>query len=76
MEALWSSHCGTTGSAASLQHQDAGSIPGLAQWVKESGVATAVTWVEAVAEIWPMCQGVAKKKKKNGGSQHNLRMEF
>ena len=37
----WSSHCGTTGSVASLHHQDAGSIPSLAQWVKGSHVTAA-----------------------------------
>ena len=37
-----SSHYGTTGSAASLQCQDAGSIPFTAQWVKGSGVAIVV----------------------------------
>ena len=34
--------CGATGSAASPQRQDAGSIPSLAQWVKGSSVAPAV----------------------------------
>ena len=36
-----SSQCGTTGLAASLQHQDTGLIAGLAQWVKGSSVAAA-----------------------------------
>ena len=31
------SHCGATGSVVSLQHQDPGSIPNLAQWVEGSG---------------------------------------
>ena len=35
------SHCGAMESAASLQCQVIGSIPGPAQWFKESGVATA-----------------------------------
>ena len=34
------SHCGTMGSAASLQHQDTGLILTLVQWIKGSGVAT------------------------------------
>ena len=34
----WSSRCGTMGLAASLQRQDAGSIPGLAQCIKRSGM--------------------------------------
>ena len=36
-----SSHCGVKGSPVSLQHQDSGLIPGLAGWVKGSGVAEA-----------------------------------
>ena len=31
----WSSCCGATGSAVSLEYWDAGSIPSLAQWVKD-----------------------------------------
>ena len=38
----WNSHCGTMGSAASLWRQDTGGIPGPAQWIKGSDVATAV----------------------------------
>lgn len=30
-----SSHCAAAGSAASLEHWEAGSIPGPAQWVKD-----------------------------------------
>ena len=36
-----SSHCGASGLEASLQQQDAGLIPGLAQWVEGSGIAEA-----------------------------------
>ena len=36
------------GLAAHLEHWDAGLIPGLAQWVKGSGVIAAVVWVTAV----------------------------
>ena len=38
----FSSRCGTMELATSLQRQDTGSIPGPAQWVKGSGIATAV----------------------------------
>ena len=38
---LWSFCCGTTGLTAPLQRQDADSPSSLAQWVKESGLATA-----------------------------------
>ena len=53
--------------AASLQRQDIGSILSPAQWVKGSGVATAVVG----SDPWPrnsICCGVAKKikKKKKG----------
>ena len=36
------SHCGSNGSAASLEHWDAGLIPSPAQWVKGSSIAAAV----------------------------------
>ena len=40
-----SSHCGAMGSAASLRRRDTGLIPGLAQWVEGSSVATAAVWI-------------------------------
>ena len=43
---LRSSCCSVT-----LKHQNAGSIPGLAQWVKGSGVAGAAAQIAAVARI-------------------------
>ena len=36
---------------ASLQRQNAGLIPCLAQWAKGSGIATAVVWVATAAWI-------------------------
>ena len=49
-------------------HEDLGLIHGLAQWVKGSGIATAVAWVTAVAQVKAVAQiqslGVAIKKKK------------
>lgn len=54
---LWSSHCGARGSVASLQSQDAGWIPGPAQWVNRSSVAS--TALKALARelphatVWP-----------------------
>ena len=56
-------------SAVSLQHQDAGLIPSLAQEVKGSGIATAVAQV-CGSDLIPgpgnsICHGVAKKEKKN-----------
>ena len=57
------------GLAVSLQRQDAGLIPGPAQWVKGSGVATAAVKVATEAQIqslaWEchMPQGGQKKKK-------------
>ena len=59
VQALWSSRCGTVGSVASLQHQDdAGLIPGPAQWVKGSGIATAAVWITALAQIQCLAQEV------------------
>ena len=54
-----SSHCGTMGSAVSLQHQKAGLIPSLAQWVKGSGIAVATA-----AYTLHILHGGRKKKKK------------
>lgn len=47
----WSSHCGATGQAASLQHKDAGLIPSPAQWIKGSGVDAAVGQIATAAQI-------------------------
>ena len=63
------SHCGTVGLAVSLQHQDAGSIPGLPQWFKGSSVATAAVEVATAASISSLArelhllQGSPKKEK-------------
>ena len=68
----WSSLCGAKGSAASLQCQASGLIPHpltqWAQWVKGSGIPTAVVYVTTAAQIWSLAQelhvpGVAKRKK-------------
>ena len=44
-----SSRCGATGSAASRQHQDTGSIPVPAQWVKGSSIAAGVMFATTAA---------------------------
>ena len=44
------------GSVVSLQYQDTGSIPGQAQRVPGSGVATAAAQVTTVAWIWSLTQ--------------------
>ena len=59
-----SSHCGSRGLVASLQHWDAGSIPYPAQWVKD--LVLPQLWLRY--DPWArnsMCCRVAKKKKKN-----------
>ena len=57
------------GLAASLWHQDTGSIPGPSQWAKGSGIAAAVAQVTTTALIWSLarellCHRAAKKEKK------------
>ena len=60
----WESNCSGSGHCRGL-----GLIPGLAQWVKGSGVATAAEQVKATAPIQPLAQkhpyvpGAAIKKK-------------
>ena len=55
-----------------------GWILGLAQWVKGSGIATAVVWVAAVAQIQSLAQGLSHavgitiKEKKKSSRMPNL----
>ena len=51
-------------------HEVAGSIPGLAQWVKGSGIAalageaTSVAQIQSLAQELPYATGAAIKRKK------------
>ena len=51
-------------SVESLKCQDAGSIPGLAQWVKGSGVTAAAAQIQSLAWELHMPQDGQKRKNK------------
>ena len=51
------------------------SIPCPAQWVKGSGVATAVALIQSLAREFPYAKGVAKKKTKKQKNNNNKRSD-
>ena len=53
---FWNSHCGSVVTNPTSIHEDAGSIPGLAQWVKDLALLWAVVQVADAARI-PHCSG-------------------
>ena len=60
-----SSHCGTTGSAASLEPWDAGSLPGPAQWVRNPGAGCNCGSDLLVPSLGTPYAGGGPKRKKN-----------
>ena len=52
---LGTSHLGAVVTNPTRNHEVAGSIPGLAQWVKDPALPWAVVWVTDAACIWHCC---------------------
>ena len=74
---LWSSCCGTMGLAASLQHQNDGLIPGLAQWVPVLLQLQYLWQLQLRSYPWPVnfrCHRVAKKENKTHTHTHSTIM--
>ena len=66
---LWSSHCGAAETNLTMNHEVAGLIPGLAQWVKDPALLWGVVWVTDRAQI-PHCCCCGNCKNRGSGRRH------